>query len=85
MKRVKWDIEEAVALYCLYVEYGFPIQKEKLNKLSNVLNNRANILEIQIDDKFRNIAGLNMQSACIEYVTTNGESGLSSANKYFIK
>ena len=83
MKRVKWNIEEAVALYSLYAEFGFPIEKEKLSNLSNVLNERADVLGIEKDEKFRNIAGLNMQTACIEYVATNGESGLSSANKLF--
>ena len=83
MIRVKWDIEEAVALYSLYIECGFPIPKERLVNLSAALNKRADVLGILKDEKFRNVAGLNMQSACIEYVSTNGMTGLSSVNKLF--
>lgn len=83
MKRIRWNIEEAVALYSLYNESGFPINKERLEKLSQALNRRADALEIVKDEKFRNVAGLNMQSACIEYVVTNGKFGLSSVNKLF--
>lgn len=83
MKRVKWDMEEAVALYFLYMKYGFPIPKKNLGQLSIVLNKRAEILGIDKDEKFRNISELNMQSACIQYVATNGEKGLSAASKLF--
>ena len=83
MKRVKWEMEEAVALYFLYIKYGFPIPKKSLEQLSLALNKRAEILGIDKDEKFRNISGLNMQSACIQYVATNGEKGLSAASKLF--
>ena len=83
MKRVKWQLEEAVALYSLYVEYGFPIPKKDLERLSLALNKRAELLGIDNDSKFRNVSGLDMQSACIEYIATNGEKGLSSASKLF--
>ena len=71
MKRVKWEMEEAVALYSLYKKYGFPIPKEELIRLSFALNRRAEILGLDKDEKFRNISGLDMQSACIQYVDTN--------------
>ena len=83
MIRVKWDLEEAVALYNLYITLGYPIPKAKLSRLSELLNIRAEKLGIEKDEKFRNITGLNMQSACIHYVVTNGSSGLSSANRLF--
>lgn len=83
MLKVKWDIEEAVALYSLYIQCKIPIPKDRLKKLSLVLNNRANILGITVDEKFRNTAGLAMQASCIEYVVTNGEKGLSNSNKLF--
>ena len=71
MLKVKWDIEEAVALYSLYIQCKIPIPKDRLKKLSLVLNNRANILGITVDEKFRNTAGLAMQASCIEYVVIN--------------
>ena len=83
MKRIRWAVEEAVALYSLCVKFGFRIPEENLKKLSAVLNKRANMLDIEVDDKFRNVTGLNMQAACIEYAVTNGKSGLSSVNKLF--
>ena len=83
MIRVNWAIEEAVALYNLYKTSGYPIPKSKLSKLSDVLNFRAEKLGIDKDEKFRNVSGLNMQSACIHYVVTDGNSGLSSTNRLF--
>lgn len=36
-----------------------------------------------MDEKFRNIAGLNMQLAGNHYVVTDGEEGLANAGKIF--
>lgn len=83
MIRVGWEHEEAVALYSLYIVCGYPIPKERLSRLSYVLNIRAEKLGIKKDEKFRNLSGLNMQSACIHYIVTKGRSGLSSQNRLF--
>ena len=61
----------------------FSYTKKSLEQLSLALNKRAEILGIDKDEKFRNISGLNMQSACVQYVATNGEKGLSAASKLF--
>ena len=85
MIRVKWDLEEAVALCDLYIKSGcsLNIEKNKLEELSVVLNKRAGIKGIVVDDKFRNVSGLSMQIGCIHYVATEGKEGFSNASKFF--
>lgn len=85
MKKINWAVEEAVALMYLYVENGskIPINETEVKKLSTILKKRAEILNLDIDEKFRNVAGLNMQLACIHYVATDGKEGLSGASELF--
>lgn len=80
--RVKWDLEEAVALFALYFS-DKKYTKEDLAKLSDAYNNRAKLLRIKTDAKFRNVNGLAKQMGCITYVVTNGQHGFSSASKLF--
>ena len=85
MIRVKWELEEAVALYELYFRFGggvsFP--QDEVAKLSFALKKRAEKLALHVDEKFRNVVGLNMQLACIHFVVTGGKEGLSGVNKLF--
>lgn len=85
MVKVKWDQEEAIALYDLYFRFGkkLSIPRAEVEHLSELLQKRAKTLDLQTDEKFRNVAGLNMQIACIHYVVTNGAEGLSGASKLF--
>lgn len=85
MKRIQWGEDEAVALYNLYFKYGETgtAPAEELECLTNACIKRANLLELNPDSKFRNRAGLSMQLACIHYVVTGGDAGLSSASKLF--
>ncbi len=84
MKKIKWDQEEAVALLDLYFQHkSLPIPKAEVQRLSVALKLRAKKLGIFADEKFRNIAGLNMQLACIHYVVTDGNEGLSNCSKLF--
>ena len=81
MIRVPWDLEEAVALLNLYERYGetsVPPLHE-IENLSKIYQHRAHVLGLNIDDKFRNVAGLNLQLACFHYIATNGQHGMSSA------
>lgn len=82
MIRVKWELEEAVALFALYFAHESYTQ-EDLAKLSAAYNKRAKLLGLKIDAKFRNVNGLSKQMGCITYVVTNGEHGFSSASKLF--
>lgn len=83
--RVKWDLEEAVTLCDLYIKSGrsLNIEKRKIEDLSVVLNERAKIKGLVVDEKFRNVAGLSMQICCIHYVATGGTEGFSNASKIF--
>ena len=81
MKRINWELEEAVALFAYYFKSNKT--NEELEKLSQAYQKRAILNGLQIDEKFRNINGLNMQLGCIHYVVTNGKHGFSSASKLF--
>lgn len=85
MKRINWDLEEAVALYDLYFKSGqtLSIDKDKLKQLSEVLNRRARLKGWIVDDKFRNVTGLSMQVATIHYIVTGGKEGLKNSSKIF--
>ena len=78
--KINWDFEEAVALVNTYInvtEKGFDEQAE-IQVLSEVLVKRADILGIEHDDIYRNPTGINMKLKNIEYLATDGQSGLSS-------
>lgn len=86
MKRINWAVEEAVALYdCYFRNNGkLPVPEEELIALNKMYVKRANMLNLDFDEKFRNKAGLSMQLACIKGVITNGEEGLSGAAKVLV-
>lgn len=85
MHNKKWDLEESVALYDLYIKNGFNpnVPQPEVLALSKFLNKRAQILGIPITSTYRNEKGLKMQLQCIEYVVSNGERGLSGTSKLF--
>ncbi len=87
MIRVRWELEEAVALMDLYFRYGatLSVPNDELLKLSQIYRNRANILGLNVDDKFRNLSGMKMQLGCIHYVVTGGKEGMSGASNLFYK
>lgn len=87
MIRVRWELEEAVALMDLYFRYGatLSVPSDELLKLSQIYRNRANILGLNVDDKFRNLSGMKMQLGCIHYVVTGGKEGMSGASNLFYK
>lgn len=84
MKKIPWDMEEMVALVDLYYRYEngmiSNLSKELYN-LSKCLINRADLLMITHDEKYRNVNGINMIFQNIRYVDTNGKTGLSSASQ----
>ena len=84
MKRIRWDIEEVVAIIDIYFRTSAG-EIENLNaellKLSQALNVRADCLHIKHDDKFRNLNGMQCIFENIRYVVTDGDVGLSNANK----
>lgn len=85
MARVTWAEEEAVALFNLYFQEGMNAPIEKIVHLSQIYRKRAEDLGMAIDEKFRNVSGLKMQLACIQYVVTGGREGMPNASKLFYK
>lgn len=85
MTRIRWDLEEAVALFDLYLSVGkhLDIPEKDVARLSQILIVRGQQLGWDIDDKFRNISGLRLQLACIHFVVTNGTEGMANASKLF--
>ena len=85
MIRVPWELEEAVVLMDLYFKHGstLSIPNDELLNLSNLYRNRATMLGIHVDDKFRNLSGMKMQLGCIHYVVTGGKEGMSGASRLF--
>ena len=69
----------------LYFRYGktLSVPQDELLRLSQLYRNRANVLGLHVDDKFRNLSGMQMQLACIHYVVTDGKEGMSGASKLF--
>ena len=85
MKRVKWELEEAVALFDLYFKNGsnLSVDDEALYSLSRLYQRRAKLLNLDIDSKFRNVSGLRLQLGCVHYVVTGGREGMSNASRLF--
>lgn len=84
MIRVNWDVEELVALIDLFRKSKdkstTDIEKE-LSRLSAALKKRAATLGIVHDEKYRNLNGLKMQYQNLEYIASEGKTGLSSSSK----
>lgn len=76
-RQPKWDIYETALLFMAYkrIEEGANIEKE-VEKLSSALRMLALQKQLPIDDTYRNINGMKMQLANVQYLFTNGEKGL---------
>ena len=83
--RINWETDEAVALFDLYFRSGGKAfaPRDEVEKLSFLLRNRAKLLGYDIDSKFRNVAGIKRQLACVHSVVTNGAEGLPHTSKLF--
>ena len=84
MRKVRWEIDEAVAIVNLYYKYKNNLISDletELRTLSQMLNKRADILGIEHEDKYRNYTGVKMIFYNVQYVDTNGEDGLSCASQ----
>ena len=83
MIRVKWDIEELVALIDIYRRSSSKSNdeiKSELSELSQILQKRADHLGIRHDEKFRNMSGMAMMYENVVYVATKGQKGMSAAS-----
>ena len=83
--KINWELEEAVVLMDLYLkkqDYR-KISDEDLMYLRKFYLNRAKILNLNYDIKFRNIHGLKMQLEGIHHIVMDGREGLSNVGKVF--
>lgn len=84
MNRVKWDVEELVALICVYdrvLNEQIVDLDSELQSLSIALKRRADILHIPHDSTYRNHTGVKMIYQNLQYVASGETAGLSNASK----
>lgn len=79
--RISWDQYEVALLFDAYekVSQGANINDEA-TRLSVVLRHLAEQRGISIDETYRNVNGMKMQLANVQYLFTEGKKGLSGAS-----
>lgn len=85
VKRIQWDIYEAVLLVDTYFELKrieFD-RKYVVEMLSHELRDKAIYAGIDIDAVFRNMNGINMRLYELLYIDTDGEKGMKNTSKLF--
>lgn len=82
VKRVSWDKYESALLFKAYenIASGENFKVEAL-KLSNTLRRYAVNRGLKTDDIYRNVNGINMHLAQVQYLFTEGKKGLPSSSK----
>lgn len=83
--RVVWNKFEAALLVDAYVRVstGEVVRNDAVSQLSKRLRNRMIINGIDINERYRNENGVNLQMAAVEYIMTDGDKGIASPNKLF--
>lgn len=80
---MNWTMEEEIILVELYFrirEMNIVEKKIYINAVSNILKNRAQLLDLKTETYFRNLTGIEMKLLNIEFIETNGQKGLSSVS-----
>lgn len=82
IKRIPWDKYETALLFKAYenIVSGESFKTEAV-KLSNTLRQYAVNRGLEIDDTYRNVNGMNMHIAKVQYLFTDGRKGLPSSSK----
>lgn len=82
IKRIPWDKYEVALLFKAYenIASGENFKTEAV-KLSNTLRQYAVNHGLEINDTYRNVNGMNMHLAQVQYLFTQGRKGLPSASK----
>lgn len=81
--KINWNIYETVLLikgYVVWQEYDLKMN-DVIKLISEKLRGKAISNNIEIDDKYRNHAGINRKLRNIQYLFTNGEYGLPHYSK----
>lgn len=83
--RIEWNEYEEAILLCdlIKVLNHERERKQAVKQVSKQLRQLAVINGIAVDDKFRNENGIALQMSKLEYVYTNGESGLHVATGWY--
>lgn len=85
--RIPWSQSEAVLLVDAYfaIENGTISRKLAIQLISEELRKRATLLKMEIDAVFRNTNGINMCFYGVQYIVSNGETGMKNTSKLFIE
>ena len=85
--RICWDKFEVALLIdaCNQVREKKIAKSEMIHKLSMALRKRAIEQRIDIDEFFRNGNGISLQMTKMDYLLTNGKSGLPGASKLYVE
>lgn len=80
-----WDQYEAAVLLAAYldVQAGKLSRQDAIKRVSVALRRRAALMGYEVDDRFRNIAGITMQMRSMEFCATYGKHGLSNPSALF--
>ena len=81
MTKIPWDRYEVALIFSAYerTAEGSDINTEAA-KLSKLLRSIAICKGLSIDETYRNINGMKMQLANVQYLFTDGKKGLSGAS-----
>lgn len=84
---MKWEYYEELFLLELYETTRTCSAEEeiKILELSRLLNERAKLLNIKTNESFRNAMGIKLKLLNIEYIATNGFSGLKNYSSLDLK
>ena len=83
--KILWDKYEAALLLkaCIEIENGRMSLKDAISDISKKLRSRAIVKGINIDDKYRNENGINMQLKAMNYCYHHKDGGLSKSKVFY--
>jgi hypothetical protein len=67
------------------IKNGTISRKLAVQLISEELRKRATLLKMEIDAVFRNTNGINMRLYEIQYIASNGKTGMKNTSKLFIE
>lgn len=86
VKRIPWDMHETTLLIEAYfwIQDGYIDKSVAIEIISEELRRKAQLAGYEIDDIYRNLNGIRMQMLGIQYIVTNGKTGLRNRSKLFV-
>ena len=85
--RIPWNQSEAILLVDAYfmIENGTISRKLAVQLISEELRKKALLPKMKIDDVFRNTNGINMRFYEIQYIVSDGKTGMKNTSKLFVE